>query len=68
MFIGHGGALSTQEAIYFGVPMIGVPFFLDQHLNVQRVVKNKLGIHMDFHLIAPQYVEEKLREILDNPM
>ncbi|KAG8238543.1 hypothetical protein J437_LFUL018357 [Ladona fulva] len=43
LFITHGGLLSTQESIYHGVPMVGVPFFADQRTNVRRMVELKVA-------------------------
>ncbi|EFA05873.2 UDP-glucuronosyltransferase 2B31-like Protein [Tribolium castaneum] len=67
LFIGHGGALSTQEALYHGVPMICVPFIVDQHINTRIIVNKNLGIHLDFKKITAGYVLQLLREVLDNP-
>ncbi|XP_001848192.2 UDP-glucosyltransferase 2 [Culex quinquefasciatus] len=48
LFITHSGLLSTQEAIWHGVPIIGFPVFADQHKNinycVQMGVAKKLSI------------------------
>jgi glucuronosyltransferase len=67
LFIGHGGALSTQESIFHGVPMICIPFFVDQHINTRMIVKRKLGVSVDFKSITAGYMLRKLREILDDP-
>lgn len=47
LFITHGGLLSTTEAIYFGKPIVGVPFFGDQQLNMNRAARAGYGVVID---------------------
>jgi len=46
-FISHGGALSTQEAVYFGVPTIVMPLFADQDFNALRIQSRRRGIRLE---------------------
>ncbi|XP_037614286.1 LOW QUALITY PROTEIN: UDP-glucuronosyltransferase 2A2-like [Sebastes umbrosus] len=37
LFVAHGGTNGVQEAIYHGVPVVGLPLFFDQHDNLLRL-------------------------------
>jgi glucuronosyltransferase len=38
LFITHGGLLSAQESAFHGVPLVGIPVFGDQMLNIKKAV------------------------------
>ena len=44
VFVTHGGLLSIQEALYHGIPLVGVPLAQDQISNVIRAEKNGFAI------------------------
>ncbi|XP_069030574.1 UDP-glucuronosyltransferase 2A2-like [Embiotoca jacksoni] len=37
LFVAHGGTNGVQEALYHGVPVVGLPLFFDQHDNLLRL-------------------------------
>ncbi|KAM4592400.1 UDP-glucuronosyltransferase 2A2-like [Odontesthes bonariensis] len=37
LFVAHGGTNGVQEAIYHGVPVVGLPLFYDQYDNLLRL-------------------------------
>ncbi|XP_018978877.1 UDP-glucuronosyltransferase 2A2-like [Cyprinus carpio] len=37
VFIAHGGTNGVQEALYHGIPVIGIPLFFDQYDNLVRL-------------------------------
>ncbi|KDR22768.1 UDP-glucuronosyltransferase 2C1 [Zootermopsis nevadensis] len=67
LFITHGGLLSMQEAIYRGVPLLGVPIFGDQGLNMGRAVSAGYGLKIDFVNVTTESLTWAIREIIETP-
>lgn len=65
-FISHGGLLGSTEAVYHGVPIIGIPFFGDQHLNIKRASNAGWAITLNYKNITTESVQWALNEILSN--
>ncbi|XP_066998723.2 UDP-glucosyltransferase 2 [Anabrus simplex] len=45
-FIMQGGIQSLQEAAYYNIPVIAIPFFSDQMNNAAKIDGSKIGIRM----------------------
>ncbi|XP_021912895.1 UDP-glucuronosyltransferase 2C1-like [Zootermopsis nevadensis] len=67
LFITHGGLLSMQEAIYRGVPLLGIPIFGDQGLNMGRAVSAGYGLKIDFVNVTTESLTWAIREIIETP-
>lgn len=46
VFITQGGLQSFQEAVHHGVPMVGIPWFVDQGFNVAKMVDAGIGVKL----------------------
>lgn len=66
LFITHGGLLSTMESIYHGVPVIGIPIFGDQTLNMKRAANAGFGLMINFKNLTETSISWALNEILEN--
>ncbi|KAG8228488.1 UDP-glycosyltransferase [Ladona fulva] len=67
LFITHGGLLSYQEAVLRGVPLIGIPVFGDQKLNVNRAVNQGVGLQMSLSSLTKETILKTIRTVLDDP-
>ncbi|XP_049767646.1 UDP-glycosyltransferase UGT5-like [Schistocerca cancellata] len=67
LFITHGGFLSTLETVYHGVPVIGIPVFSDQDLNMLQAESKGYGIRLRLNNITSETFYWAITEILNNP-
>ncbi|XP_065331569.1 UDP-glycosyltransferase UGT5-like [Cloeon dipterum] len=62
LFISHGGLLSGQEAMFSGVPIVGIPFFGDQRMNVERAENEGYGVFLPYKEITIDSVLAAIRK------
>lgn len=67
-FISHGGLMSTIEAVYFGVPIIGIPVYADQTMNIERATLNGFALCIKYKELDEEKLTWALNETLNNPM
>ncbi|XP_046427732.1 UDP-glucosyltransferase 2-like [Neodiprion fabricii] len=66
-FVTHGGLMGTLEAIHAGVPMVGIPFFGDQMLNVGGYAYRGFAVYLNYETLNKESFSEALNEVLTNP-
>ncbi|KAF5289137.1 hypothetical protein FQR65_LT02027 [Abscondita terminalis] len=67
LFITHGGLMSTIEAVYNGVPVLGIPVFSDQGLNMIRAELAGYAKHIFYKHLNEDNFETTIKELLSNP-
>ncbi|XP_037926212.1 UDP-glycosyltransferase UGT5-like isoform X1 [Hermetia illucens] len=67
VFITHGGLFGTQEGVYHAVPMLGIPVYCDQHLNMKKATRDGYAIYLHFPNITEGSFSWALSELLYNP-
>ncbi|XP_049943024.1 UDP-glycosyltransferase UGT5-like isoform X3 [Schistocerca serialis cubense] len=67
VFITHGGLLSTQEATARGVPLVGIPVFGDQLLNMAQAQRQGYAITLAISNITEASLSWALNEVLNIP-
>ncbi|XP_036621504.1 UDP-glucuronosyltransferase 2B17-like isoform X4 [Trichosurus vulpecula] len=66
-FITHGGTNGIYEAIYHGVPMIGVPMFADQPDNIAHMKAKGAAVEVDFHKMTTADMLNALKTVINDP-
>ena len=66
IFITHCGIHGVLEAIHYGIPMVGIPVFVDQGDVLTRIVGLGIGVGLDKSSTEEEIVTAVV-EVRDNP-
>ncbi|XP_060942416.1 UDP-glucuronosyltransferase 2C1-like [Limanda limanda] len=64
VFVAHGGLHGVQEAIYHGVPVVGIPLVLDEFDNLVRLKERGAAKIIQLGELNGQSFEQGLQEVL----
>ncbi|KAM8714198.1 hypothetical protein ACLKA7_014353 [Drosophila subpalustris] len=67
VFISHGGLFGTQEAVRYGVPVLGMPVYGDQKLNIKKGQLAGFSLGVNYRTVTEEELRYSLTELLDNP-
>lgn len=67
LFVAHGGTNGIQEAIYHGVPLVGLPLINDQYDNFVRVESRGVAKVLEIWRLNRDTFLSVLREVLYEP-
>ncbi|XP_036115577.1 UDP-glucuronosyltransferase 2B31-like isoform X1 [Molossus molossus] len=66
-FITHGGTNGIYEAIYHGIPMVGIPLFADQPDNIAHMQTKGAAVKLDFHTMSSTDLFNALKTVINDP-
>lgn len=66
LFIYQGGLQSTEEAIYYKIPLIGFPILWDQEYQVQNIVRRGIGLRLQINNLSKESIEANIHEVINN--
>lgn len=66
LMLSHGGLNGIKEALYFGVPLLVLPFAWDQPGNAARVAFHQLGTMASWDDLSPNALAAIIRATLDD--
>ncbi|XP_056242281.1 UDP-glucuronosyltransferase 2C1-like [Seriola aureovittata] len=64
VFVTHGGTNGVQEAIYHGVPIVGLPLFFDQPDNLSRIRAKGGAVILDIATLDRHVFADSLMTVL----
>ncbi|XP_012860294.1 UDP-glucuronosyltransferase 2A1 isoform X4 [Echinops telfairi] len=66
-FITHGGTNGLYEAIYHGIPMVGVPMFADQPDNIAHMKAKGAAVDVNMNTMTSADLLNALKAVINDP-
>ncbi|CAO2639481.1 UDP-glucuronosyltransferase 2A2 [Lemmus lemmus] len=66
-FITHGGTNGIYEAIYHGIPMVGVPMFADQPDNIAHMKAKGAAVEVNMNTMSSADFLSAVRTVINDP-
>ncbi|KAG4070514.1 hypothetical protein HA402_012304 [Bradysia odoriphaga] len=66
-FISHCGLLGTQEAAWYGIPVVGIPFFADQHRNLRNGVREGTSVLLNYFTLTVESIKTAVTQATEDP-
>ncbi|XP_005896134.3 UDP-glucuronosyltransferase 2B18 isoform X2 [Bos mutus] len=66
-FVTHGGSNGIYEAIYHGIPIVGLPLFADQPHNIVHMKAKGAAVRLDLETMSTEDLLNALTEVINNP-
>lgn len=67
LFITHGGMNSTNEGLYYGVPLVVIPLSADQPIIARQVANLGAGVALEMQSLTANQLRETVEHVLNDP-
>ncbi|KAH8400897.1 hypothetical protein KR009_001681, partial [Drosophila setifemur] len=67
VFIAHGGLFGFQEAVHYGVPILGMPVYSDQYTNINLGKQAGFALSLDYRKFTAEELKGSLLQLVENP-
>lgn len=57
-------SFSPLETVHFGKPVVGIPFFFDQHLNMHLAEQKGYGVSVPFEVLTKERLKFAVDKVL----
>uniref|UniRef100_A0A336MNB0 UDP-glucuronosyltransferase n=1 Tax=Culicoides sonorensis TaxID=179676 RepID=A0A336MNB0_CULSO len=62
-YVTHGGILSTTEAIFYGIPIVGMPIFTDQRNNIKTFEDLGIAVQVDYDKLSVESLSDAINRV-----